>query len=48
MAKEIEPTPAIEGKDAVKFLKEMNEPASEKENKTLEEIAKKDLPNLLI
>lgn len=46
MAKEIEPTPAVEGRDAVNFLKEMNKPAPEEENKTLKEIKKKDLPNL--
>lgn len=46
MAKEIEPTPAIEGADAVSFLIEMNTPAPEEENETLEVIAKKDLPNL--
>ena len=46
MAKEIESTPAIEGADAVNFLKEMLEPASKEENRVLEEIEKKDLPKL--
>ncbi len=44
MAKEIVPTPILEGKDAVKFLLEMNEPASEEKKKMLDEIKKKHKP----
>lgn len=47
MAKEIAPTPVLEGKDAYNFLKEMVEPATPEERKIIEDIKKKDLPILL-
>lgn len=46
MAKEIAPTPVLEGEDAYCFLKELLEPANDEERTQLEEIVKKDLPKL--
>lgn len=47
MAKEIAPTPVLEGKDAYNFLLEMTGPASEEKKRMLEEIEKKNKPILL-
>lgn len=48
MAKDIAPTPVLEGEDAYIFLLEMVKPATEEERKMLEEIDnKKELPILL-
>jgi len=46
MAKEIAPTPVLEGEDAYYFLMEMLKPANDEERTQLEEIEKKDLPKL--
>jgi len=42
MAKEIAPTPVLEGKDAYHFLLEMVEPASAEQKRMIEEIEKKE------
>jgi|WetSurMetagenome_2_1015567.scaffolds.fasta_scaffold782152_1 hypothetical protein len=42
MAKEIAPTPVLEGEDAYHFLLEMNEPASDEKKEMLDKIDKKD------
>jgi hypothetical protein len=47
MAKEIAPTPVLEGLDAYNFLMDMTKPSSEEEKKIMEKIEKKDLPILL-
>jgi hypothetical protein len=46
MAKEIAPTPVLEGKDAYNFLLEMAEPSTPEEKKIIEDIEKKNLPIL--
>lgn len=38
MAKEITPTPVLEGKDAVNFLLKMNEPSSDAKKELLDKI----------
>lgn len=48
MAKEITPTPILEGKDAFNFLLEMNEPASEEKKRMLEKIEKKHKPFFML
>ncbi|GAB6056803.1 hypothetical protein HYG87_02105 [Methanobacterium alkalithermotolerans] len=47
MAKEIVPTPVLEGKDAYNFIMEMEKPASIEKKKMLDEIDKKNKPLLL-